>query len=221
MQDLIKQECFELEVLDRLNSQKILSNLVFSGGTMLRLCYGLNRFSLDLDFWVIKKLDQNKLYRELKEYLSQFYSLTDYANKFYTLIFEIKSRDYPRRLKIEIRKEMKKIKTAQAIAYSPYANTQVLMKVVSLEDMMQSKIEAFLKRKEIRDVFDMEFLLKKGVTLNAPLKTLKQLLQEIATLGVKDYRVKLGSILEEPQRKYYLRENFKILKSAIQEKLAV
>ena len=221
MQDLIKQERFELEVLDRLNSQKILNNLVLGGGTMLRLCYGLNRFSLDLDFWVIKKLDQNKLYRELKEYLSQFYSLTDYANKFYTLIFEIKSRDYPRRLKIEIRKEMKKIKTAQAIAYSPYANTQVLMKVVSLEDMMRSKIEDFLKRKEIRDVFDMEFLLKKGVALNAPLKTLKQLLQEITSLGVKDYRVKLGSILEEPQRKYYLRENFKILKSAIQEKLAV
>jgi len=221
MQDLIKQERFELEVLDRLNSGKFLSNLVLGGGTMLRLCYGLNRFSLDLDFWTIKKLNQNKLYQELKKYLAQFYTLTDCANKFYTLIFEIKSRDYPRRLKLEIRKEKKKIRTAQAIAYSPYANTQVLLKVVSLLDMMQAKIGAFLKRKEIRDVFDMEFLLKKGVALNAPVKTLKQLLKEIASLGAGDYRVKLGSILEETQRKYYLRENFKILKSAIQEKLAI
>ncbi|MBI4243194.1 MAG: nucleotidyl transferase AbiEii/AbiGii toxin family protein, partial [Planctomycetes bacterium] len=51
MQDLIRQERFELEVLDRLNSKKILTNLVFGGGSMLRLCFGLNRFSVDLDFW--------------------------------------------------------------------------------------------------------------------------------------------------------------------------
>ena len=32
--------------------------------------------------------------------------------------------------------------------------------------MMDAKIEAFLERKEIRDVFDMEFLLKGGVALD-------------------------------------------------------
>jgi predicted nucleotidyltransferase component of viral defense system len=52
MQDLIKQEQFEIEVLDRLKSGRFLDNLIFTGGTMLRLCYGLNRFSVDLDFWL-------------------------------------------------------------------------------------------------------------------------------------------------------------------------
>ncbi len=57
MQDLIKQEQFEIEVLDRLKSGKFLDKLVFTGGTMLRLCYGLNRFSVDLDFRVYKEID--------------------------------------------------------------------------------------------------------------------------------------------------------------------
>jgi predicted nucleotidyltransferase component of viral defense system len=55
MQDLIKQEQFEIEVLDRLRTGKFLDALIFTRGTMLRLCYGLNRFSVDLDFWFYKK----------------------------------------------------------------------------------------------------------------------------------------------------------------------
>ena len=55
MQDLIKQEQFELEVLDRLKSGRFLDRLAFGGGTMLRLCHGLDRYSVDLDFWLLNK----------------------------------------------------------------------------------------------------------------------------------------------------------------------
>lgn len=61
MQDLIKQEHFEIEVLEHLNSKRLLTNLVFTGGTMLRLCWGLARYSVDLDFWVTKSLDFRKI----------------------------------------------------------------------------------------------------------------------------------------------------------------
>lgn len=218
MQDLIKQEQFELEVLDKLNSGKFLSSLVLGGGTMLRLCFGLNRFSADLDFWIVRDINRKKLFDNLKVYFKRFYTITDATDKFYTLLFEIKSKDYPRSLKIEIRKEKKKIKTEQAIAYSKYFNMQVLLKIIPLREMMRAKIGAFLERKEIRDVFDMEFLLKKGIELDAPAETLKKVLAEIDSLNKKDYAVKLGSLLEEGQRRYYLTENFKILKLAIQEK---
>jgi predicted nucleotidyltransferase component of viral defense system len=219
MQDLIKQEQFELEVLDRLNSGKFLNRLVLGGGTMLRLCFGLSRFSVDLDFWLVKKTDTKKLFKELKRYLAQFYTLRDSASKFYTILFELKSRDYPRSLKIEIRKEKKKIKLEQAIAYSRYSNMQVFLKVVSLKEMLRAKIAAFLERKEIRDIFDIEFLLKKGVTLEAGPIILKKVIKEIDSLNRKDYTVKLASILEEGERNYYLKENFKIVKLAIQEEL--
>ncbi len=217
MQDLIKQEQFELEVLDRLNSGKFLNNIIFTGGTMLRLCYGLNRYSVDLDFWIFENIDQDKLFKQLSSCLSKFYTLKDAADKFYTLLFELKSKDYPRSLKIEIRKETKKVQVEQAIAYSIYSNNQVLLNIVSLPDMMKSKIDAFLDRKEIRDVFDIEFLLRKGVVLDASQKKLDNILKNINSLTKNDYNVKLASLLEKKEREYYKKEKFKILKSKIIE----
>jgi len=186
---------------------------------MLRLCYGLDRFSVDLDFWLCRKIDTRQLFGRLKEYLSQFYFLTDSENKFYTLLLELKSKNYPRRLKIEIRKEIRQDGIEKAIAYSPYSNVQVLLNVVSLKAMMSAKIQSFLDRKEIRDAFDIEFLLKKGISLPSEIKSLERLLKGINNLTKKDYTVKLGSLLADQQRKYYIAENFKILKMAINEKL--
>ena len=214
MRDLIVQERFELEVLDRLNSGKFLMQLVFGGGTMLRLCHGLDRFSVDLDFWVIKDL-KTGFFEDMRAYLTGYYDLKDSAEKFHTILFELKSPAYPRSLKLEIRREVKNIHTEQVIAYSKHANTQVFLKAVSLSDMMESKLEAFLGRQEIRDVFDMEFLLKKGVLLEASVNTLKEVLRLINAFPRRDYTVKLGSLLEKEQRKYYSAENFKILKSMI------
>jgi len=216
---LIKQEQFELEVLDRMKSKRILDRLVFTGGTMLRLCYGLNRFSADLDFWVIKEIDFKKLFTDIHDCLSQFYIVKDATEKFFTLLFEIKSPSYLKNLKIEIRREVKKVKTELTIAYSKYSNIQVLLNAVSPGDMMKAKIEAFLKRGEIRDVFDIEFLFKKGVDIKESKEVVKRILKKIESLSPLDYKVKLGSIIEEEDREYYIKENFKILKMKLKEML--
>lgn len=221
MWDLIQQERFEIEVLERLNTRRVLNQLIFTGGTMLRLCYGLNRFSVDLDFWVAKRLSYVRLIAGLKQFLSQFYTITDSANKFHTLLFELKSPNYPRPLKIEIRKKPRPVTTETAIAYSPFANTQVVVQVPSLSEMTALKIEAFLSRGEIRDAFDIEFLLKRGVPLPAEPERLNELLKGLDRLTKKDYQVKLGSLLEANLRRYYTKENFKILKMAITEKLGL
>lgn len=218
MQDIIKQEQFEIEVLDRLKSGRFLDALVFTGGTMLRLCYGLNRYSLDLDFWLYKNVDIESYFSRLKEFLQKYYSIRDAENKFYTMLFEIKSKEYPKSLKIEIRK-IRAVKTELSIAYSKYSNRQVLVRTLSLQEVMRSKIEAFLSRKEIRDVFDIEFLLKKGIELRATKDELKKLLEIVSSFKKTDYTVKLGSILEPEDRKYYCRENFKILTTKIKDLL--
>jgi len=220
MQDLIRQEQFEIEVLDRLRSERFLEPLIFTGGTMLRLCYGLNRFSVDLDFWLYKDIDIQDYFKRLREFLSRYYAIKDAENKFYTILFEIRSRDYPRSLKIEIRKKISKFKTDTTIAYSRYSNTQVLVRSLSLDEVMKSKIETFLNRNEIRDVFDIEFLIKKGIELKASEEELRKLLARINALSKKQYSVKLGSILEPEQRRYYAKENFKILVLKINELLS-
>ena len=86
------------------------------------------------------------------------------------------------------------------------------MNVISLKDMMDAKIEAFLARKEIRDIFDIEFLLKKGIAMDISPEILNRILKGIDSFKKQDYSVKLGSLLENDQRKYYTSENFKILK---------
>lgn len=215
MQDLALQEQFEIEVLECLNSKKLLRPLVLGGGTMLRLCYGLNRFSVDLDFWIAQEIDNAEFFRECKDVLSRDYALTDSANKFYTLLFEIRSKDYPRSLKIEIRKEKKTFSTEQTIAFSKYASTQVLLNTVSLKDMMAAKVGALLERKEIRDAFDLEFLLKKGVSLDVSPDIKKKALNVIEGFKTNDYKVKLGSLLEPKERQYYIQRNFIILKQAL------
>jgi len=221
MLDLKKLEKFELDILDRLNSARLLNKLIFIGGTMLRLCYGLDRYSVDLDFWVAGEIDSAKLYLELRKYLSGHYEVVDSANKFYTILFELRSNEYPRSVKIEIRKEPKKIKVETGIAYSKHSNIQVLVKHVSLPDMMKAKIEAFLNRKEIRDVYDIEFLFKRGVPLNEKKETLSALVKGIEGLTKIDYSVKLGSLLESDKRKYYKEKNFIVLLMNLRERLAI
>jgi len=219
MRDLIQHEQFELEVLERLQSGRFLADLIFGGGTMLRLCHGLERYSVDLDFWVEKDLDWVKFYLRMEKYLEQFYSLADSASKHFTILFELKSPQYPRALKIEIRKEKRIIKTETSIAFSPHAQGQVLVKTVALEDMMKSKIEAFLDRKEIRDAYDIEFMFKRGVVLDAENEILNKLLAGLDRLGRKDFSVKLGSLLNAPQRKYYQENGFRILEMALKDRI--
>ena len=72
---------------------------------------------------------------------------------------------------------------------------------------------------DLKTCFDLEFLIKKGISLDIPQDKLKKLLKGIEALSKNDYTVKLGSLLEASERQYYSKENFKILKSTIIGKL--
>ena len=234
MRDLIKQEQFELEVLDRLQSGRFLDRLVFGGGTMLRLCYGLDRYSVDLDFRLLpvaggKKIspdlkldslplgDHTAWFSGLRQFLARHYEIRDAADKFHTLVIELKSPDYPRSLKLEMRKGVKMTKTDRAIAYSRHSSVQVYVRTIALPEMMASKIDAFLQRKEIRDAYDLEFLVKKGVTADISPEKADQVLTAISALTRQDYNVKLCSLLEADQRPYYRQNNFRILKAYLEK----
>jgi predicted nucleotidyltransferase component of viral defense system len=216
VRDLILHEQFELEILSRMQSGRLLDALVFTGGTMLRLCHGLERYSVDLDFRAPKNgMDWTRYARSLKEHLSRDYRVVDAANKRYSIVVELKSPAYPRSLKIEIRKDVSAVKTEMNIAYSPASTIQVIVKTVALDEMMKMKIEAFLNRKEIRDAYDLEFLIKRGIKFGADAKTAGRLLTGVEELGKKDFSVKLGALLPADLRKYYRQNGFKILRTEL------
>ncbi|MDP8299596.1 MAG: nucleotidyl transferase AbiEii/AbiGii toxin family protein [Candidatus Tantalella remota] len=215
--DILKQhEIFEMEVLEFMNSKKILQDLVFGGGTMLRLCYELNRYSVDLDFWFIKETDTGKFFSTIKKTLSERYELTDACDKFNTLLFELRSPVYPRLLKIEVRKEQKDCDWQEHIAYSGFTDKQVLLKTHTLEQAMYNKIAAALGRGEMRDFFDLEFLIRKGIKLPpVSREDAIKLAKTIQAFKQQDYKVKLGSILDPETRRYYNENGF----SLFEEKL--
>ena len=210
--DILKRhEIFEIEVLEALKNNKFLEPLVFGGGTMLRLCYGLKRYSTDLDFWFVKRTEPKRYFEKMKRYLQKSYELTDAQIKFYTILFELRSAKYPKRLKIEIRKAVTKCDFQDRIAYSKYDNRQVIMKVFTPEEAMRRKIAAALDRKDVRDCFDMEFLARKGVRLDVTTAEKRRLNEVIDGFKDTDYKVTLGSVLEPDMRKYYVKNGFDYL----------
>jgi predicted nucleotidyltransferase component of viral defense system len=207
-----KHEIFEIEVLERLKNKKFLDPLVFGGGTMLRLCHDLPRYSADLDLWFLKETDVDLYFKNLNDSLTDIYTLTDARIKHNTLLFEIRSTKYPRRLKIEIRKILREWDYQEKIAYSKYSNKQVIVKAHTLEQTMANKVEAILERKEIRDGFDIEFLLRRGINFPAlSPKKRSQLRKIIEKFSANEFRVTLGSVLESDSREYYIRNRFTTL----------
>jgi predicted nucleotidyltransferase component of viral defense system len=210
---------FEIEVLDKMKSGRFLEPLVFGGGTMLRLCYELKRYSADLDFWFIKKVKPEYYFKKLKQFLSAAYELTDAQIKFYTLLLEVRSINYPKRLKIEIRKGTRQCDIQERIAFSEYSTKQVILAVHTPEQTMKNKIDAAIERKEIRDCFDIEFLLRMGLPLAAPAGKLDKLKKIASNFKKTDFSVTLGSFLEPEMRKYYIENRFNYLLEKIARSL--
>lgn len=131
----------------------------------------------------------------------------------YTILFELRSYLYPRRLKIEIRRKWKESDYQQKIAFSRFSTKQVLLKAHTLDQTMKNKIEAFLDRGEIRDCFDIEFMLRRGVEI--PLLDERQAIafqKKHERLKDRDFKVKLGSVLENDILDYYTANRFDYLK---------
>ena len=183
---------------------------------MLRLCHELKRYSADLDFWfLLHGKDSDHFYRILR-ILEKYYEITDAQLKHYSMLFELRSPAYPKRLKIEIRRKAKDWDYQEKIAFSWYSNRQVVVKAFTLEQSMLNKVQAFIERGEIRDCFDIEFLLRRGVQLPYLEEESKEkFIEKLQGFKEKDYKVKLGSILEEDMRRYYISEGFVYLKEKL------
>jgi len=226
MNILERHEKFEMEVLEAMRKGNLLDPIVFGGGTMLRLCHQLQRYSVDLDFF-LKEPSKNfhAHFERMREVLSGLgWEITDAAEKHYSWLLELRRSGAPRKLKIEIRKDDKRAKDREiAIAFSPFVPTiQVRLTVCTLRQMWENKVEALIDRKEIRDAYDLEFLLRRGV---ADLKktdrgTLNKLKESLKIFRPEDFTSKLGSLLPAEEKKVYAGFRFTLLEGAIEQALS-
>ena len=161
------------------------ANFVFKGGTCLRICFGFERASEDLDFSTNLKI--NKLKEIVSKCLKDF-ELLNLEYKIYSekefqgnLRFEIRFNGplfqsnirSTNTLKIDFNKRKVKNKTGK-IVQKLFSDVPMFSIVVLDErEILAEKIRALINRAESRDLYDVWMLLTKGIKIDKKLLFIK------------------------------------------------
>lgn len=192
---LVIREVLQEIVLYGLSKAGFFDKVAFTGGTALRLFYGLRRFSEDLDFMVIEpvKIDLNEYVPELKKQISYLGIGIDVIEeqrsnpKMVAGLIKGNTRELYLSLFSEdedsekiYRTELTRVKIEISTDYSERANTKVWMKNVpfpysvtlfDLPTLFAGKIHAILCREwknrvKGRDLYDFLFYATRGGHFN-------------------------------------------------------
>ena len=161
-------------------SRNITNELVFKGGTALQKVYGLNRFSIDLDFTQAEKCNTVEIMEKISKNITQFgypSSIKEVKTSGRTFLFKIEGPLYMNTepsicsLRVEISQRESillkpEIKTITPLYpdLQPYTAT-----VMQQKEILVEKVRAIMARNKPRDIFDLHFLLEKKVPFDIDL----------------------------------------------------
>jgi len=157
-------------------------SLVFKGGTALYKFYNLNRFSEDLDFDAIgKRFDADKITKkiirnlELSGMQRTLPEKIEYSNET-NIRFAIRgplydgSKNSMSRVTINISKRERPISPIMKLLISTFPEIPSFeLSVLDIEEIAAEKIRCIITREKPRDIYDLWFLSKKGITLDVSL----------------------------------------------------
>ena len=167
--DNILKEHYQMFLLDILFNAAFENNLVFKGGTALRLAYGSIRFSADLDFSLMNEIAFSEFNQAIKkiEKVIPGALIKDIHDKYYTLYAKVNItvdyRPIPIGIKIELNKHIRDFEPTIALIKSPFNNLEVVGRVYTLESILKDKIHILedRERREPRDLFDAWYISQK------------------------------------------------------------
>lgn len=179
MAPVIEKELLHYEILRTMEEHGLLCNLTFQGGTCLRLCYGAQRYSEDLDFAGGKHFDAADL-RELKELIESSlpdrYALTATVVEPKTdsaLVKKWRIRIDTAISKPDLPKQRISLEVASIPAYTsvprmlslnysglPSSYADVIVRAESPNEILADKMESFICASHVRyrDIWDMFWL---------------------------------------------------------------
>ena len=187
---------------------RISSVLGFKGGTACHLFYGLNRYSVDLDFDLIKIESKEMVFQEVKKIVGKYAVIKEQYIKKNTIFFLLSYGEREHNIKIEI--SIRSLKN----------NFQVLrylgigMLVMEKQDMFANKLLAFTRRRKFanRDVFDLYYFFSNQWDINQDIiklqtgKELKEYLKDcikcVEKINNKQILAGLGEVLDEKQKQW-------------------
>lgn len=147
----------------------VFNNAVFHGGTSIWRCYKGNRFSEDIDVYLTKDLKKINEFFDLLEkkgFIIEKKKITE--NSIYsTLKFNRENVRFEAIFK-KINGSLKDYETAEGNFLTVYA--------LKPEELIEEKVNAYLNRQKIRDLYDIFFLLRYVENLSSVKKELKGLI---------------------------------------------
>lgn len=185
-------------------------NILFKGGTALRLLYRSSRFSEDLDFScasikpaAIEDLIQGVLLKLEAEGIAVDIKESTMTTGGFLAILNLVMGGEEIGIKLEISGRKKKLKGELIMVDNPYFNAYSVM-ALAKDELAAEKVEALLSRKKPRDFFDLYFMLRANLL---PRKAvLKEILPIVQQTKV-NFKEELGAFL--PRSLQPIIKNFK------------
>lgn len=201
----VVREYWEIVLLNKLFESPGGKNLLFKGGTAMRLAYGSPRFSEDLDFSLLED-NLGKVFREMATMLVKPFAaadITDLAAKRWTYLCEIRITEgylaQPFRVKLEVsRRPATGYESELRLITSPTTPIQALGRVATLEQLFQDKKDCIVDRAAPKDIFDLWFISQKmGIPYRPPDTKITpgELKRELAKYLPSDYQSVIGELL--------------------------
>lgn len=154
------------------------SSLVFKGGTALKKAYGLDRFSEDLDFTQLEKIDYDEFFSKISKILKERFGFENEVKRMKSIAgstyrFKIMGPliSSPKGLEacyIYLDISGRAIpKTRDTVRITPlYSDVpEYTLIIMSREEIAAEKVRALMKRAKARDAYDLWHLLKSGVEI--------------------------------------------------------
>jgi len=169
-------------------------DIVFKGGTALRLVHKSNRYSEDLDFNsytdqtenilknTAKQLEDFGIEGEIKDESTQEWSYS------FRLVYKgplhVSGEKGKGGIEVEVSLREENIDKKTNLVSSQYEDiNDFLISVLSIEHITAEKVRALMIRKKPRDLYDLWFLINKGVQIE------KKLLDEKLQLYDKEFEI--------------------------------
>lgn len=168
--------------------------LGFKGGTAALMFYGLDRFSVDLDFDLLNEDQKEYIFDRVMNMVGKYGAIKESHIKRFNLFIVLSYEDKARHVKVEINRRQfgsrYEIKTYLGIS----------MRVMVIEDMFAHKLMAMYERigKTSRDIYDVWFFLKSRYPIN------KEIVENRAQMPFGQLVEKCISQLEEMSNRHIL-----------------
>jgi len=151
------------QILKEIYSDTTISPFLgFKGGTAALMFYGLNRFSVDLDFDLLDEAKEDFVFDRVIAIVKKYGTLKESHKKRFNLFCLLSYEDKAHNIKIEINRRQ----FGSKFEVRTYLGVSMLVMV--REDMFAHKLMALSERigKTSRDIYDVWFFLQQRFPLN-------------------------------------------------------